>query len=166
MNKIFIKLIFTFTVVFLIPQAIAEPKNNNFLIGMCYVSSYQQGDPSLDSCSKTQLINSNIWATGGLIFRPNTIVNFFITGAKADLSSKTEKFFEFPVKYSIVSATEIVTTVSAKGGCIVRQKFTKIGRDVFEESLPSGGTCDQAQLRANQEAVKAGRKKIYLIREN
>ena len=33
------------------------PKNNNFLIGMCYVSSYQKGDPPLNSCNKTQLEN-------------------------------------------------------------------------------------------------------------
>ena len=139
---------------------------NNFLIGMCSVSGYQKGDPPLDSCSKTQLVNRDIWATGGRIFRPNTTVTFYISGAKAIPSSKTEQIFEFPVNYSIISATEIVTTVSAKGGCIVKEKYTKIGSDVFEESLPSSGTCDQSQLRANQDSVKMGRQKTYLIREN
>jgi hypothetical protein len=139
---------------------------NNFLIGMCSVSSYQKGDPPLDGCSKTQLVNRDIWATGGIIFRPNTTATFFISGAKAPPSSKTEQIFEFPVNYSIISATEIVTTISAKGGCIVKEKYTKIGGDVFAESLPSSGTCDQSQLRANQESVKMGRSRFEMVSDS
>ena len=140
------------------------PKNNNFLIGMCYVSSDRQGYPPLNSCRQFDLVNRNVWATGGLIFAQNTVTNFLFTGSLADSNSRQQFAESMPITYKLISPTEILITTNTKTGCIISEKYLKIGNAYFNESLPARGSCSLSQIKANESAVKSGRKAITLIR--
>jgi len=157
--KKFIALVLLLQISFCFAQS-----NANFLIGMCYVSSDQKGDPPLNSCRLYDLVNRGVWATGGLIFAQNTATNFFVTGNLADANSKKQFVEPMPISYTVISPTEIITTVNTKSGCVISEKFTKIGNSYFNESLPARGSCSPTQIRANQDGVKNGKVRATLIR--
>jgi hypothetical protein len=68
--------------------------------------------------------------------------------------------------YKIENPNSIVINIATPNGCLISEKFTKSGADIFHQTISYSGRCQEGQTRAIQEEIKLGKTKIEYLRMN
>ena len=142
---------------------------NNFLIGLCDISSVPKGDPRVTSCQISALEARPVWSTGVNIYGANSMSNLLVWGRKnreSNYGGQQNQNNQSNVTYKIESPDNIIVTIATPNGCSISEKFTKSGSDIFHQTISYSGRCQEGQARAIQEEIKSGKTKVEYLRVN
>ncbi|MEI6756193.1 MAG: hypothetical protein WCK80_04245 [bacterium] len=137
----------------------------NFLLGLCNISSTPEGDPPVTSCNIGDLEARPVWASSVIIYNPSSVTFMNIWGGKEKQSGIGGKnqVVELNTSYQVESPSSVIVTSISPNGCSHPEKFTKLDSDIYVEQLSYTNCSEPNQIRALDEIIKQGKRKVSLI---
>jgi hypothetical protein len=147
------------------PKEAKEQKPYNFLIGLCDVSSARQlGDPPVKSCRLSDLESRDVHSTSIQIFTHNSLTFMQIPGVQNQGENiQSSQIVDLNIKYQIIDGSTVLATIFS-GGCLIKERYTKVNQNIYKEPISYSGNCTQNQIIASKQAITERKKMISYIK--